>query len=102
MPIGNHLKSLAVGLGMAGIGLAHTTASAAALTTDEAKSIAEEAAIYGLPMLMNYSVMYQFAIDESSNQYKAPFNQIKNEAHLASPKDTAIVTPNSDTIYSFI
>jgi hypothetical protein len=87
---------------MAGIGLVQSFAPAAALTTDEAKSIAEEAAIYGLPMLMNYSVMYQFAIDKSSSQYKAPFNRIKNEAHLASPKDTAVVTPNSDTIYSFI
>lgn len=72
------------------------------LTADEAKSIAEEAAIYGLPMVMNYSVMYQFAIDKSSSQYKAPFNQISSMASLASPKDTAIVTPNSDTIYSFV
>ncbi|MCV6822959.1 MULTISPECIES: DUF1254 domain-containing protein [Halocynthiibacter] len=102
MPIRNHFRTFALGLGMAGASLIQSIAPAAALTTDEAKSIAEEAAIYGLPMLMNYSVMYQFAIDESSSQYKAPFNQIKNEAQLATPKDTAIVTPNSDTIYSFI
>lgn len=99
------IATRALGMAVALSGLAAMPQSAGAqqaLSADEAKSIAEEAAIYGLPMVMNYSVMYQFAIDKNSSQYKAPFNQIKNEAHLASPKDTAIVTPNSDTIYSFI
>ncbi|MEE4378851.1 MAG: DUF1254 domain-containing protein [Candidatus Competibacteraceae bacterium] len=72
------------------------------LSTQEARSIAEEAAIYGLPMVMNYSVLYQYAVDKTSSQYKAPFNHIHNEASLASPDDTAIVTPNSDTVYSFV
>lgn len=105
MPIRKHIRTLALGVGMAGIGLVQSFGPLVAqtvLTTDEARAIAEEAAIYGLPMLMNYSVMYQFAIDDTSSQYKAPFNQIKNEASLASPKDTAVVTPNSDTVYSFI
>lgn len=105
MPISEHIRTFALSLGLAGLGLAYSSGSLVAqpaLTTEDAKSIAEEAAIYGMPMLMNYSVMYQFAVDTSSSQYKAPFNQIKNEASLASPKDTAIVTPNSDTVYSFI
>ncbi|GGH41606.1 Uncharacterized conserved protein [Cribrihabitans marinus] len=103
MKLRKHVSALAIGLGAAATGLLPGPAAAQqAVTPKEAKAIAEEAAIYGLPMLMNYSVMYQFAIDQESSQYKAPFNQIKNEAHLASPKDTAIVTPNSDTIYSFI
>jgi hypothetical protein len=67
----------------------------------EAK-IAEEAFIYGFPLVMNYGVFYEYFIDKSSSQYKAPFNQIYNMAHVATPKDTAIVTPNSDTPYSFI
>src|SRR5262249_964653 len=33
---------------------------------------------------------------------KAPFNQIKNEPNVFTYKDTAIVTPNSDTPYSFV
>jgi hypothetical protein len=66
----------------------------------EAKAIAEEGFIYGLPIVMNYAVMYEFAVDRSSSQFKAPFNQIKNLAHVATYKDTAVVTPNSDTPYS--
>ena len=53
-------------------------------------------------MVMNYGVMYEYVIDKSSSQYKAPFNQIYNTARVFTPKDTAIVTPNSDTPYSFI
>jgi hypothetical protein len=50
---------------------------------------------------MNYAVMYEYAVDKNSGQYKAPFNQIKNEARVFPYKDTAVVTPNSDTPYSF-
>jgi hypothetical protein len=67
----------------------------------EIKSIAEEALIYGLPMVMGYGVMYQYAIDDKSANYKAPFNQIYNEAHTFTPADTGVVTPNADTPYSF-
>jgi hypothetical protein len=38
----------------------------------------------------------------NSGQFKAPFNQIFNEARVFTYKDTAIVTPNSDTQYSFL
>src|SRR5438132_12763731 len=66
----------------------------------EAKAIAEEGFIYGLPIVMNYAVMYEFAVDAKNSQFKAPFNQIKNLAYVATYKDTAVVTPNSDTPYS--
>jgi hypothetical protein len=68
----------------------------------EAKDIAEAGFIYGLPIVMNYAVMYEYAIDRNSGQFKAPFNQIKNEPNVYTYKDTAIVTPNSDTPYSFV
>src|SRR5882757_6882632 len=63
----------------------------------EAKAIAEEGFIYGLPIVMNYAVMYEYAVDKNSGQYKAPFNHINNEARVFTYKDTAIITPNSDT-----
>ena len=44
--------------------------------------------------------MYEYAVDRNSGQFKAPFNQIKNEPNVFTYKDTAIVTPNSDTPYS--
>jgi hypothetical protein len=66
----------------------------------KAKDIAEAGFIYGLPIVMNYAVMHAFAIDRNSGQFKAPFNEIKNEPNVFTYKDTAIVTPNSDTPYS--
>ena len=68
----------------------------------EAKQITEEALIYGFPMVMNYTVFYQYFIDTSSPEYKAPPNQLYNTARVYTPKDTAVVTPNSDTPYSFV
>ncbi len=68
----------------------------------ETKAIAEEGFIYGLPIVMNYAVMYAYAVDKDSSQFKAPFNQIKNEARVFTYKDTAVVTANSDTPYSFL
>jgi hypothetical protein len=66
----------------------------------KAKDIAEAGFVYGLPIVMNYGVMYEYAIDRNSGQFKAPFNQIKNEPNVFTYKDTAIPTPNSDTPYS--
>lgn len=72
------------------------------LAKGEARKIAEEAMIYAFPMVMNYAVYYEFFIDKASSQYKAPFNQLHNTARVYTPADTAVVTPNSDTPYSFI
>jgi hypothetical protein len=66
----------------------------------ETKAIAEEGFIYGLPIVMNYAVMYAFAVNHDSGQFKAPFNQINNQARVFTYKDTTIVTANSDTPYS--
>src|SRR5271155_1106449 len=74
----------------------------AAPSIAETKAIAEEGFIYGLPIVMNYAVLYEYVIDRNSGQFKAPFNQIKNEARVFTYKDTAIVTPNSDTPYSLL
>jgi hypothetical protein len=67
----------------------------------ETRAIAQDGFIYGLPIVMNYAVMYAYAVDRNSAQFKAPFNQIKNEAKVFTYEDTAVVTPNSDTPYSF-
>jgi len=68
----------------------------------EAKAIAEQAYIYGFPMIAAYKAMYEFNVDKSSPQFKVGFNQIWNDSKTFTPKDTAIVTPNSDTPYSMI
>jgi hypothetical protein len=81
-------------------GLALTTVHGADITPAETKAIAEEGFIYGLPIVMNYGVMYEYAVDKNSSQFKAPFNQLNSMHRVATPEDTAVVTPNSDTPYS--
>lgn len=68
----------------------------------ETKAIAQEAFIYGLPIVMNYAIMQEYAVNKNSDQFKAPFNEIKNLTHVATYEDTAIVSPNSDTPYSIL
>ena len=67
----------------------------------ETKTIAEAGFIYGLPLVMNYTANYEFWVDKTSKQYKGPFNQLFNEHRVFTYQDTAVVTPNSDTPYSF-
>jgi hypothetical protein len=69
---------------------------------EQTKAIAEEGFIYGLPLVMNYAVMNEFAVDTRSSQFKAPFNQLHNAHAVATPADTAVITPNSDTPYSIL
>jgi hypothetical protein len=68
----------------------------------ETKAIAEEAYIYGFPMIAAYKAMYQFNIDKTNSQYKGAFNTIVSDAQTFTYKATAIVTPNADTPYSLL
>jgi hypothetical protein len=62
----------------------------------------QKAYFYAFPMIANYKAMYEYFIDKSSSQYKGRFNAVINDSHVFTPKDTAVVTPNSDTPYSFL
>ncbi len=74
----------------------------AAASDDEAariQTIAEEAYVYGLPLVMTYGVMYAFSLDPASSQYKAPLNQLNCSATPYTPADKAIPFANNDTLY---
>ena len=71
------------------------------ITPQEAKAIAKEAFIFGYPIVMNYKTMYQYTLDKNSPEFKGDFNQVASEARVFTPNDKTIVTPNSDTPYSF-
>src|SRR5580698_1607486 len=68
----------------------------------DARVIAKEAYIYGFPMAANYLTMYKQAIDTTSRDYRAPFNTLANSSNVATPDDKFVVTPNSDTPYSYL
>jgi hypothetical protein len=83
--------------------LASPGASAEKAASDkEAQAIAKDAYVYGVPMVTVYSTLYEFSVDKGNPQYKGPFNSILNVARVFTPEDTAFVTPNSDTPYTFI
>ena len=63
-------------------------------------AIAKEAFIYGYPMVVNYGNMFAYAIARANPQYKAPFNEIANEAKIFTPQNTTGTTPNIDISYS--
>ena len=73
-----------------------------AVTPAQARSIAKEAYIYGYPMVQAYLTMYTFSIDKNNPQYKGPFNAPLSFARVFTPDDSAFVTPNADTPYTFL
>jgi hypothetical protein len=79
-----------------------TTAANAPPSVEEVKAIAQEAYVYGFPMIAAYKAMYEFNVDTASPQYKTGFNQIWSDSKTLTPADTAIVTPNADTPYSMV
>jgi hypothetical protein len=95
-------RSLKTALAASLLAILPAAANAAALNLKQTTAIAEEAYIYAFPMIAAYKALYQFNVDRSSGQYKAGFNRIWRDAHVFTPKDTAIVTPNSDTPYSMV
>ena len=68
----------------------------------EARAVAKNAYVYGYPMVQAYLTMYAFSIDKHNPQYKGPFNAPLSFARVFTPDDTAFVTPNSDTPYTFL
>ncbi|MCF5705306.1 DUF1254 domain-containing protein [Pseudomonas syringae] len=80
-----------------GVGAQDFTAS-----PEEARGIAKEAYLYGFPVVEMYKVLYSQTLNSKDPNYKKPFNQIGNTAKTFTPKDTAVITPNADTPYSFI
>ncbi|MCU0070292.1 DUF1254 domain-containing protein [Pseudomonas koreensis] len=69
---------------------------------EDARGIAKEAYLYGFPVVEMYKTLYAQAIDRKNPNYKVPLNTLANIGKTFTPKDTAIITPNADTPYSFV
>ncbi|MDE1991099.1 MAG: DUF1254 domain-containing protein [Rhizobiaceae bacterium] len=74
----------------------------AGITAAEARAIAQEAVIYGFPMVDSYRIQYSYFVDKKDPEYKGDWNKLFNTARVYTPDDKAVQTPNSDTPYSFI
>ena len=79
-----------------------TAHAQSAPSAEQTRSIVKQAYIYGFPMVDEYLTMYAFSVNKDGPQYKGPFNSILNFARVFTPEDTAFVTPNSDTPYTFL
>jgi hypothetical protein len=72
------------------------------VTAAEARAIAKEAYIYGFPVVDSYRIQHAYFVDSSNPEFKGPWNHIVNTPRVYTPADTAFVTPNSDTPYSWL
>jgi hypothetical protein len=83
-------------------GTTNSTTGQTTPTAAETQQIAKEAYIYGFPLVPNYQTLYKQAVDTNDRDYRAPFNHLARSAGVATPEDKFVVTPNSDTPYSFL
>jgi hypothetical protein len=49
---------------------------------EQTKQIAQEGFVYGSPLVLAYAALYQFNVDKTNSQCKAPFNIVSNEARV--------------------
>jgi hypothetical protein len=80
--------------------LSQAPANAQSVTATEARGIAKEATIYGVPLVDSYRIQHSFFADPTNPEFKAPWNQINSIARVYTPEDKTVQTPNSDTPYS--
>jgi hypothetical protein len=66
------------------------------------RATAKDAYVWGYPMVEGYKSLYQQAVDRDGPNFHAGLNEIGSVGSVATPKDTSIITPNSDTPYSFL
>jgi hypothetical protein len=74
----------------------------AAPNPSDARAIAKDAYIYAFPMAANYQTLYKQAVDTTGHDYRAPLNTLTSSSNVATPDDKFVVTPNSDTPYSYL
>ena len=67
----------------------------------DTKAIAQEGFVWGLPLVMNYAVMNEYAIDTTSRNTKRPSTN-RERTPRVDVRGHRDGTPNSDTPYSFV
>ena len=70
------------------------------LTAEEAQSIAEEAFIFGYPLVMMDLTAKQMTNVPEAGANRSPINQFAHFSEFPTPDFTDVVKPNADTLYS--
>ncbi|ANP85990.1 DUF1254 domain-containing protein [Rhizobium leguminosarum] len=70
-------------------------------TSEEVRSIAQEAYIYSYAPIASYQTWSKQATDPKSSEYVGGFNTFRNYSQAFTPDNKDIVTPNNDTPYSW-
>lgn len=70
------------------------------LSAEEAESIAEDAYIYGFPLVMMKLTEYKMANVAEASPQTAPVNQFAHLPQFPTPDFKDVVRPNADTLYS--
>ncbi|HEY6079043.1 MAG TPA: DUF1254 domain-containing protein [Polyangiaceae bacterium] len=70
--------------------------SAAAL-----EALGNDGYLWGYAIVENYKAIFAYSVNTRGPEYKGPFNKVHNTARVYTPADKAVITPNSDTPYSF-
>ncbi len=68
----------------------------------ELESLGLDGYIWGFAIVENYKALFAYNVNTKGPEYKGPFNKLTNTARVYTPADKAVITPNSDTPYSFI
>jgi len=68
----------------------------------EIEDLVAEAYVWGLPLIMSYKTMYHYALDESGPEFKAPLNHLGHTTRVNGPGDVALVSPNTDSLFSLL
>ncbi|MEO9264692.1 MAG: DUF1254 domain-containing protein [Candidatus Baltobacteraceae bacterium] len=70
-------------------------------TTADLQLLAQEAYVYGFPLVDLYRISWAYFANKGGPAYKSPTNTIFNTPNVYTAADKVVQTPNSDTPYSF-
>jgi Uncharacterized conserved protein len=71
------------------------------LSTQELANIAEDAYIYGYPLVvMDVTKEFQTSVAQPTAEGDAPINQFSHTAEFPDETSTSVASPNTDTLYS--
>lgn len=72
----------------------------AALTVEEARALAEEAYVFGFPLVLMDVTREVMTAAPRAGERRAPINQFAHLRACPDPSCTDIISPNADTLYS--